>query len=77
MTSLRDDVLSETAAKRRPCPICAIRDTMTPSERAELDDVIGDDALTGAAIARALQRRGYSIHPDGKQVRAHRSRCAS
>lgn len=75
--SLRDEVIVETLSTKRPCVVCSIREQMSPAERADLDDVLADEALVGTAIARALQRRGYAIHQDGKQIRAHRRRCVS
>lgn len=75
--SLREEVAAESASTKRACIVCTIRASMTTSEQAEFDDVILDESLAGATIARVLQRRGYPIHQDGKQIRAHRARCVA
>lgn len=74
--SLRDEAAEQMRVAKRPCPICTILDAADAKFRAELVECLDDETLTGAALARVLHARGYPINEDGKQIRAHRRKCA-
>jgi len=74
--SLKDDIIAAGTRTPNVCVVCAALNQLAPADRADLEDCLQDATITGAAIARVLNDRGYPVHPDGKQVRKHRQRCA-
>ncbi len=74
--SLRDDIIAAGTRSTSVCVVCAALDQLAPADRADLEECLADQTITGAAIARVLNDRGYPVHPDGKQVRKHRQRCS-
>lgn len=75
--SLRDDIRNAGRVVSRPCVVCEVLTQLDAADRKDLIECLDDPLLTGAAIARVLHDRGYPIHPEGKQVRRHRTRCVA
>lgn len=72
---LKDDIIAAGARAPSVCVVCAALSKLAPADRADLEYCLADLTITGAAIARVLNERGYPVHREGKQVRRHRQRC--
>lgn len=59
--SLRDRVQSAQRDPGFACSIALIQDQLSGSDRAELDTVLADRALSAAAIARVLTAEGHVV----------------
>ncbi len=52
------------------CAVGSSRDELDDGDAADLDAALADEAVTGSALARVLQGRGYEI--DQSSVQRHR-----
>lgn len=76
MPDLFKDIVSENI--RMPaegCGIVKVLETMTPEDREDLQQALGNGSIAASAIDRALRKHGYAV--SGNMVRRHRRKDCS
>lgn len=72
--SLSDEIVASSQRSGTLCKVRATLAAMTPEDAAELSAAIGNPLYTGAAIHRALKKRGV-ILSDQSITRHRAERC--
>lgn len=67
---LLDEVAAEVRGNGSMCAVAAVRAALNPADATDLDAVIGNPLVHGAAVARALTNRGHKI--SGGSIQRHR-----
>lgn len=67
---LLDEVAAEARGNGSVCAVAAVRAALTPVDATDLDAVVANPLVQGAAVARALTNRGHKI--SGGSIQRHR-----
>lgn len=72
MSGLLDDIKTEAAHVENRCAVHRIANILDKDDAADFVNAVNDESINGAAIARALHKRGIDINPNGERIRVHR-----
>jgi hypothetical protein len=68
-----DEVAAQLKTRGNTCKMCSILDSLSETERTEIQAVLADKTVASSPICRALNTRGYSIGETN--LRKHRDNC--